>query len=356
MNRGPQYAATAAPVGQPEKASFGDALGPYIREADTCGGHVDPLLEVLGAIPPADVAPIPGSGATEERFRLLSEVARADVTAARVLEPHADAVAIMVESGAMPPERGTTWGVFAAEAPGQSLDAILIDDQWILNGSKAWCSLGTKLTHALVTASSGSNRRMFAVDLRDAGIEAEPSPWIARGLAEVASGPLMFRAVPATPIGDEGWYLERPGFRWGAIGVAACWWGGCLPLAVAVADRSRSRADDAFAAAAAGGVYRDLEACRTVLRAAAAAIDRPSEITSRHEDFALLAHSVRGTVADTAVTVLSAVREVLGPVALAFDEALARRCADLELYVSQYHWSRDDASLARHLPADVIRW
>ena len=36
--------------------------------------------------------------------------------------------------------------------------------------------------------------------------------------------------------------------------------------------------------------------------------------------------------------------------------AVARRCADLELYVAQYHRGRDDASLARHLGEEDASW
>jgi alkylation response protein AidB-like acyl-CoA dehydrogenase len=354
MSTGSHDVDPAAVRDRADDSLVGAALDRYVRVARACGGHVEPLLDALRDIPPAGVAPMPGSGATAERFRLLARVAEADVSAARVLEPHADAVAIIVESGGCAPERGTTWGVFAAEAPGHSVDATVTAGQWTLNGSKAWCSLGTKLTHALVTASTGSTRRMFSVDLRDARVAAQPSPWVARGLAEVTSGPLTFRAAPAAPIGDAGWYLDRPGFRWGAIGVAACWWGGCLPLAAALSARSRSRPDDDFTAAALGRVYRHLEAGRSLLLASASAIDEHS--TRDAVDFAVLAHAVRGTIADAVREVLRATEEVLGPAALAFDEDLARRYADLELYVSQYHWNRDDASLARRLPEDVVRW
>ena len=34
----------------------------------------------------------------------------------------------------------------------------------------------------------------------------------------------------AAPVGGPGWYLARPGFAWGAIGVAACWHGGARGL------------------------------------------------------------------------------------------------------------------------------
>ena len=113
----------------------------------------------------------------------------------------------------------------------------------------------------------------------------------------------------------------------------------------------RSRPDDALAAAALGRLYRALEAGRLALHDAAAVIDG-----GRAADEAVLAHATRGIVADGAVVALTVTREVLGPAALAFEESLARRCADLELYVSQYHWGRDDGSLARRLPEAVIGW
>ena len=70
----------------------------------------------------------------------------------------------------------------------------------------------------------------------------------------------------------------------------------------------------------------------------------------------MLAHTVRGAVADAVEETLSAVRDILGPAALAFDEPLARRCADLEIYVAQYHRGPDDASLFAHLDTEVPRW
>lgn len=328
------------------------AFDRYLAAAGSHGGGVAPLLAVLRAVDPTALLPLPGAGRTGERLRRLARVAEADLTAARVLEPHTDAVAILAEAGVAAPVRGTTWGVFAAEAPDAVLEAIPAGEAWLLRGRKAWCSLAGELTNALVTATTlDGARRMFAVDLTVREVTAEPAHWVARGLAEVVSGPVRFDGAAATRVGGDGWYLERPGFRWGAIGVAACWWGGALPVAAAVAARVRRRPDDALAAARAGELHRALAAGRLALRDAAAHIDGGAP-----GDDALLAHSVRGTVADAAVLALAAARDVLGPAALAFDESLARRCADLELYVSQYHRGRDDAALARHLPEGGLAW
>jgi hypothetical protein len=57
--------------------------------------------------------PLPGGGATAVRWRLLADVAAHDLTAARILEAHTDALAILAESSES--DTDGTWGVFAAE-------------------------------------------------------------------------------------------------------------------------------------------------------------------------------------------------------------------------------------------------
>ncbi|GIT78713.1 dehydrogenase [Leifsonia sp. LS1] len=354
--------APARPSGTPDLPAEPSSPGfdRYLAAARAWGGRVAPLLAALRAIEPQTLLPLPGGGSTDERFRGLARIAEADLTAARVLEPHVDAVAIMAEAGRndLSAAKGTTWGVFAAEAPGAAVQAVEDGGRWLLSGRKAWCSLGGELSHGLVTATTlDGEARMFAVELTPPAVRAEPAAWVARGLPEVVSGPLRFDRASATPIGGAAWYLDRPGFRWGAIGVAACWWGGCLPIASALRERVRARPQDALGAARLGELHRALEAGRLAVRDAAARIDAAAAGRADDApDLAALAHSVRGIVADAVVVALAAAREVLGPAALAFDEGLARRCADLELYVSQYHRGRDDASLAAHLGDGDLAW
>ena len=56
------------------------------------------------------------------RWAVLAALAARQPHRARVLEAHSDALAILAEAGDEPPH-GTTWGVFAAEAPDVRLDA-----------------------------------------------------------------------------------------------------------------------------------------------------------------------------------------------------------------------------------------
>ena len=65
--------------------------------------------------------PQPGEGQTQLRWSMLAAAGQGELTAARILEAHSDALAILHEARA--PIADGTWGVFAAEAPGVRLDA-----------------------------------------------------------------------------------------------------------------------------------------------------------------------------------------------------------------------------------------
>ncbi len=138
------------------------------------------------------------------------------------------------------------WGVFAAEGPGSRLVADESTDPTTLGGRKPWCSLAGSLDRALVTAWCGDDtRRLYAVRLGAAnGVAVEEGAWVARGLPLVPSGPVSFTASAAHPVGPPGWYLERSGFAWGGMGVAAIWWGGAVGVARRLREQLRQREPD----------------------------------------------------------------------------------------------------------------
>lgn len=92
----------------------------FLDAAQNCGGTVHPLLDALEQIDPQFLAPLPGLGHTAQRLQFLSTVAATDVTAARVLEPHLDAVAILAESRESDDftRAGHTWGCLRRRGPG----------------------------------------------------------------------------------------------------------------------------------------------------------------------------------------------------------------------------------------------
>lgn len=286
-------------------------------------------------------APLPGGGRTLELWETLASLAAVDLTTARVIEPHLDALAILSEAGESAPEG--TWGVFAAEGPGVRVEATQHGDSWVLDGVKPWCSLASEVTNALITAHASEGRRLFAIDLRDEGVTATSDGWFARGLRDVTSGSIELRAVTARAVGDQGWYLTRPGFAWGGIGVAAIWFGASVALGRTLFQASLDREPDQLGLALLGAVDRDLVSCRALLAAAAREVDAGSDAP------AVLAQRARSTVAASAERILSAVGHAMGPAPLATNEEHARRVADLELYIRQDHAERDLARLGGKL-------
>jgi alkylation response protein AidB-like acyl-CoA dehydrogenase len=286
--------------------------------------------------------PSPGAGRTLERWSVLAAIARRNLTVARVLEAHSDALAILAEAGETP-RPDSSWGVFAAEAPGVRLSATGTEGAVTLTGTKPWCSLGADVDCALVTAHVGDDRQLFQVELTRPEVRVHAADrWIARGLRTVISVPIEFDRAPATAVGGPGWYLRRPGFAWGGIGVAACWYGGAAGVADAVL-RAAAKRPSELAAMHAGTVDVAVHAARCALRDAAADVDAGVDDPER------LALRARSVVALSVEQVLRTAGHALGPAPLAFDPDFAARVADLELYVRQHHGERDLAALGDRL-------
>jgi hypothetical protein len=304
------------------------------------------VREVLRwAISVGDEVTLPAGGATGVRWELLATVAAQDLTVARVLEPHLDARAILAEAGQTPEPR-SSWGVWAAEGPNDRLLAHGDDSAgWVLDGRKPWCSLASMVSHGLVTAWVGDQRRLFAVALDDDGVTVEPGTWAPTGLSAVVTTPVSMRGAPARPVGPTGWYFERDGFWWGGIGVAAIWYGGAVGLARRLAAQT-ARDPDQLALMHLGEVDASLTAARATLAEAATLIDG-RHVTGRHA--ALLGTRVRHVVATTVEDVSRHVAHALGPGPLSQEPEHVARVADLALYVRQHHAERDAANLGRML-------
>ena len=289
----------------------------------------------------------PGEGGTADLWETLATLASADLGAARVVEPHLDALAILGQVGEPVPDG--VWGVFAAEGGDDPLTATR-DGGVTLSGTKPWCSLADRLDGALVTAASADGTRgLYAVSLHDPGVEVIPGTWHARGFAELPSGPVRFSNVAATPVGAPGWYLSRPGFEWGGMGVAACWFGGAVGVARAVHAAAVARPNP-FLLMHLGAIDRGLQDARRALAEAAVLVDAHAA-GSR-----ILAKRVRATVAAVAEDVIARAGHALGPAPLALDAEHAKRVADLTLYLRQHHAERDLESLGSAIAAEPAPW
>ena len=178
--------------------------------------------------------PLPGRGDTWTRFDALSRWAAQDLSLGRLVEGHADALAILAEAGMEPAaSRGDLrrLGRSICHAVGRRPDSIPMAG--ISAGQKPFCSGSGLLERALVTADTADGYRLFDIDVARQVVSTHPDSWQAVGMADSQSETLRFGG-PAVPtdcaVGEAGFYLERPGFWFGAIGVAACWYGGAAGL------------------------------------------------------------------------------------------------------------------------------
>ncbi|MGB3230772.1 MAG: acyl-CoA dehydrogenase [Mycobacterium sp.] len=284
--------------------------------------------------------PLPGAGATAQRFHRLAALAEADVVAGRLAEAHVDAVAILAELDGPAPEPGQFWGVWAAESRDAVLGAHDHGGRVVVDGTKVWCSGAGLCSHALVTARlSTGERGLFAIALDDRGVHPLPSSWRNAGMAESDTRAVQFTATPAVAVGHPGEYLSRPGFWHGAAGVAACWLGGARAVAAPLYARARGETADAHTLAHLGAVDAALAAADAMLVSAAHEFDEdPLNRKGRAE---LLARRVRAAVETAVGESIDRTARALGPAPLCLDAAHARRVADLSIYVRQSHAERD---------------
>jgi hypothetical protein len=106
-----------------------------------------------------------GAGATPERLARLLEFGRVDVSLARLVEAHVDAVQILHEAGRRP-SPGSWYGVWAAEDPSTCLSLQTTSrSRPALHGTKAFCTGATLVDRALITVQTPETQ-LIDVDLR----------------------------------------------------------------------------------------------------------------------------------------------------------------------------------------------
>ena len=141
------------------------AAGARLRRRRRCDARL-----VRARRPPAH--PARAAAAPIELWELLAGTAAIDVAAARILEPHLDALAILEQAGTdldrdVDPWRltdvgatpDTSWGVLRGGGAGCSAArGPATVPAWTLHGTKAWCSLAAHVSHALVTAFVDDSR------------------------------------------------------------------------------------------------------------------------------------------------------------------------------------------------------
>lgn len=298
--------------------------------------------------------PVPARGATPERLRALRTIAATeDLSVARLAEAHVDAAAIVAEADRQLPSGPSDFptalaGVWASRFAGHDLRADRTSSGWHVTGRLAFCGGANLVDVALVDpALSDGRRQLLVVPIRNGGVTVETGRWHPTALAAAATGAATFDVtVPDDAcVGAPGFYLARPGFWHGAIGVAACWAGG--GRAVYDTTLQHAPSDRPHVAANVGGMDAECWAMESMLDRAAVDIDAtPLEVDLTY------ALRLRQLVATSCSRLLEASRRATGPGPYVFDREHAQRIDDLALYIQQQHYEADlaeigDAALRR---------
>ncbi len=277
--------------------------------------------------------PLPGSGSTWARWRGLATVASDDLALARLVEGHLDAVAILAEAGRT--THAGCYGVFAARGPDSTVTARPVAGGLRLDGQRRYASGARVLDRALVDVDGPDGRLLVDLDLASPGVAVDDHDWQAVGMAasDTITVVLDDVVVPTgATVGPIDFYVRRPGFGHGGVGVAACWWGGAVGIVrrLSAATAGRPGGPRRRHLAAAAVTVRDLA---TVLRAAAHELDADPDDVERA---AARATMVRAAVHRGCTSVLADCWAGGGTAACTGDHVTARLLADLPVYLTQY--------------------
>ena len=260
----------------------------------------------------------------------LFDVGSRDLTLARLVEGHADAVRILGEAGCA--ARPGLYGVWASRSAGTGLEATRAGDGWRLRGELRFASGVDVVDRALVTASTDEGEYLL-FDVAADRFRPDRSTW--RTPAMDASRSFTVHADLVTteePVGGGGFYLGRRGFALGGLGVAAVWAGGARSVVDQVATGLRRFSPTPHQLRRVGLMDQQVWQARTVLDHVAGRLDGDPDLPP-----AAPVAAARTSVVDACEQVVVEAGRVVGPGGLSTDERLGRTLADLTLYVRQHH-------------------
>ena len=266
----------------------------------------------------------------------LVALGRTDIPLARLTEGHIDALRILAEAGA-PPRTGSLYAVWASRSQRTGLSARRTGAGWELSGTLRFASGAGVVDRALIPVWPADDVHLL-LDLDVSGWRADDSVWQTRAMQVSRSHTFTVVAEPVPlsgQVGPPGFYLGRPGFFPGGVGVAAVWAGGAARVFDLVGGQG-SAGSSASRAMRTGGVRIELASAQGLLVAAGETLQRGQLPDAR--DVSTLA---RAGVAAAVQRGLVHLRLLAGAAGLAYQADLTRAADDLDLYVRQLNPDSD---------------
>lgn len=282
--------------------------------------------------------PLPGSGRTLDRWRLLAGVGGHDLSLAKLFEGHTDALAILHElNTAELHSEGKVWGVWCAEPPGGKIKYTTSGGVGRIYGTKQWCSGAPHVACALLSGWNDANEPcLLAVDMKQPEVRVTTEGWHAVGMQATVSHDVEFQGAPAQQVGKPGAYIARPGFYHGSGGIAACWYGATASIVALVHMTLRGRSEALHGLAHLGAMDVSLAQAASLLRVAAQTIDASPHLACEYS-----IGRARLAVESAAETILIRAPRALGAGPMCKNARFARMMADLPVFIRQSHAERD---------------
>lgn len=294
----------------------------------------------------------------------LTALGRTDIPLARLAEGHIDALRILRQAR-HDPVPGSLYGVWASRSRGGGLSAIRELDRFRLSGTVPFASGSGLLDRALVTAvvqpqpgtgSVATEGEQLLLDVEVHDWLPDLDSWRTTAMAASRSFTVAVRdrsAAEDSRVGPAGFYLGRPGFFPGGIGVAAVWVGAAARVADLVSRFAcgSPKGPDQAARLHLGRLRLELSTAQALVTRAGGQLATGADAPTsgwRVGDLQELATEVRAGVGSAVRRLLDTGRTLAGPAGLAHDRELGAAIADLDLYVRQQHSDRDAEYLAGH--------
>lgn len=317
--------------------------------ADDTAGIADLVRQLVGTIPWAELS-------WTDLFVELRRLGRRSIPCGRLAEGHVDALRILQQAGRTP-EPGALYGVWASRSRGAAVTACSADENGgalLLSGTMPFASGCGVLDRSLVTVVTDTEpAQNLLVDAPVEHWKYDQDSWCSDAMTVSRSFTLLLDAEPVPAdavVGEPGFYLERPAFLPGGVGVAAVWTGGAQAVLDMLVGWLSAGTLDQAQSMRIGGIALEVDTCCALLDRAAVALDSPADLTP--DETAALCTFTRAGIGAAVRRVLQTARDCAGPAGAAHVPQLSGAIADLDLYVRQQHADRDLYSLGQRAVAE----
>lgn len=278
-----------------------------------------------------------------ELLKILSVIGAGDLSIARLVEGHINAVSLVVRYGnaeqiaslAASVADGALTGVWGAD-DAAGLKIRTEDGRTQLVGRKILASGAGTVTRPIVTAMANDGQVMCLLDL-DANHPVDLSGWQAQGMRSTATGAIDLTGIPiglAEIVGSAGDFMRQPHFSGGAWRFCAAHLGAMEKLVELFRDHlvSRKRGDDPYQLQRMAQCVAAAKTARFWIEEAARRLGAEDHEPASVVSFVNLTRMVTER---SALDVMEAVQRGVGLVSFIRPNPIERICRDLSTYLRQ---------------------